>query len=152
MKKTGLFVLLLATAAWAQSGADGNSADTPQGTSPTSVSFPTMRVQTPTYADLYCAGFISRQTLPDANFVAGGLQTPTTTKFTRGDLVFLSGTGYSAGAEYEIVRAVRDVNEYEMYPGQKKLLKETGQPYEEVGRVRVIDMRSRQAIGDRKST
>jgi len=31
-----------------------------------------------------------------------------------------------------IVRAVRDVNEYEMFPGQKKLLKETGQPYEKV--------------------
>ncbi|MGP0018603.1 MAG: hypothetical protein ACLPHP_08560 [Candidatus Sulfotelmatobacter sp.] len=147
MKKTGLFVLLLATAAWAQSGsADQNSADIPQGTSPTSSSFPTMRVQTPTYADLYCAGFISRQILPDANFVAGGLQTPTTTKFTRGDMIYLEGTGYSAGAEYEVVRALRDVNEYETFPGQKKLLKETGQPYEEVGRVKIIDTRHKTAI------
>src|SRR5271163_3729216 len=57
MKKTGLFVLvlvsLLATAAWAQGGADAISGDAPQGTAPTSASFPTMRVQTPTYADLY---------------------------------------------------------------------------------------------------
>jgi len=147
MKKTGLFVLLLATAAWAQSGADGNSADVPQGTSPTTTSFPTVRVQTPTYSDLYCAGFISKQILPDANFVAGGLQTPTTTKFTRGDMIYLQGTGYSAGAEYEIVRALRDLDEYEMYPGQAKLLKETGQPYEEVGRVKIIDTRSKVAIG-----
>ncbi|HME35867.1 MAG TPA: hypothetical protein VKF84_11560 [Candidatus Sulfotelmatobacter sp.] len=146
MKKTGLFVLLLATAAWAQNGADGNSADAPQGTSPTSASFPTMRVQTPTYADLYCAGFISKQILPDANFVAGGLQTPTTTKFTRGDMIYLKGTGYSAGAEYEIVRALRDVNEYETFAGQRKLLKETGQPYEEVGRVKILDTRSKTAI------
>ena len=146
MKKTGLFVLLLATAAWAQTSADGNAADAPQGTSPTSTSFPTERVQTPTYADLYCAGFISKQTLPDANYVAGGLQTPTTTKFTRGDIIYLQGTGYSAGAEYEVVRALRDVNEYEMFPGQKKLLKETGQPYEEVGRIKVVDTRSRTAI------
>ena len=99
-----------------------------------------MRVQTPTYADLYCAGFISKQILPDANYVAGGLQTPTTTKFTRGDIIYLKGTGYSAGAEYEIVRALRDINEYEMFPGQKKLLKATGQPYEEVGRVKIIDI------------
>jgi len=106
-----------------------------------------MRVQTPTYADLYCAGFISKQILPDANFIAGGLQTPTTTKFTRGDLIYLHGTGYTAGAEYEIVRALRDINEYEMYPGQKKLLKETGQPYEEVGRVKIVDTRSKSAIG-----
>src|SRR5580704_13137730 len=148
MKKTGLLMLLLATAAWAQggSGADGSSADTPQGTSLTSASFPTMRVQTPTYADLYCAGFISKQTLPDANFVAGGLQTTSTTKFSRGDIVYLEGTGYSAGAEFEIVRALRDIDEYEMYPGQKKLLKATGQPYEEVGRLKVVDTRNRTAI------
>ena len=146
MKKIGLLVLLLATAAWAQTAADATAPEAPQGTSPTTASFPTERVQTPTYADLYCAGFINKQTLPDANFVAGGLQTPTTTKFTRGDLVYLMGTGYSAGAEYEIVRALRDVNEYEMYPGEKKLLKETGQPYEEVGRVRIVDTRSKTAI------
>jgi hypothetical protein len=145
MKKTGLFVLLLATAAWAQTAADA-PAD-PQGTSATTNSFPTQRVQTPTYADLYCAGFISKQILPDANFIAGGLQTPTTTKFTRGDLIYLRGTGYTAGAEYEIVRALKDLNEYEMYPGQKKLLKETGQPYEEVGRVKIVDTRSKTAIG-----
>jgi hypothetical protein len=147
MKKTGLLMLLLATAAWAQSGADAN-AEAPQGTSPTSNSFPTERVQTPTYADLYCAGFISKQILPDANYVAGGLQTPTTTKFTRGDLVYLQGTGYSAGAEFEIVRALRDVNEYEMFPGQKRLLKETGQPYEEVGRIKIVDTRDKTAIGE----
>ena len=74
------------------------------------------------------------------------MQTPTTTKFTRGDIIYLQGTGYSAGAEYEIVRALRDVNEYETFPGQKKLLKETGQPYQEVGRVKIIDTRSKTAI------
>jgi hypothetical protein len=145
MKKTGLFLLLFATAAWAQNGSEA-TAD-PQGTSPTTSSFPTLRVQTPTYADLYCAGFISKQILPDANFVAGGLQTPSTTKFTRGDMIYLEGNGYSAGAEYEVVRELRDVNEYEMFPGQRKLLKETGQPYEEVGRIKIVDTRSHSAIG-----
>jgi hypothetical protein len=149
MKKTGLLVLfaaIFATAVWAQSSDSSAAEAAPSGTAPTSASFPTERVQTPTYADLYCAGFISKQMLPDANYVAGGLQTPTTTKFTRGDLVYLSGTGYSAGAEYEIVRALRDIDEYEMYPGQKKLLKETGQPYEEVGRIKIVDTRNRTAV------
>src|SRR5215472_18849906 len=131
MKKTGLFLLLWAISAMAQDAAPAD-ANAPQNTQPTATSFPVERVQTPTYADLYCAGFINKQILPDANYVAGGLQTPTTTKFTRGDMVYLQGTGYSAGAEYEIVRALRDVNEYEMYPGEKKLMKETGQPYQEV--------------------
>jgi hypothetical protein len=146
MKKTGLLVLLLATAAWAQSGSDAAPSDAPQGTLPTSASFPTERVQTPTYADMYCAGFISKQMLPDANYIMGGLQTPSTTKFTRGDMVYLQGTGYSIGAQFEIVRALRNLDEYEVFPGQKKLLKETGQPYEEVGRIRVIDTRNKAAI------
>jgi hypothetical protein len=148
MKKIGLLLLLTATAVWAQSGSSGNAADqtTPEGTIPTSVSFPVERVLMPTYADVYCAGFISRQTLPDANFVAGGLETPQTTKFANGEIVYLKGSGYSAGAQYEIVRALRDVNEYEVFPGQRKLLKATGQPYQVVGRVRVIDTRSKTAV------
>jgi hypothetical protein len=149
MKKTGLFVLVLAaTSAWAQQNAvpDLSTVEAPQGTAPTSASFPVERIPTPTYADLYCAGFISKHILPDANFIVGGLETPTTTKFVRGDIVYLRGAGYTAGAEYEIVRALRDVNEYEMFPGQAKVLKQTGQPYEEVGRVRVIDTRSKAAV------
>ena len=144
MKKTGLLLLLLAAGAWAQDATNA-TAEVSEGLAPTSATFPTERVQTPTYADLYCAGFISKQILPDANFVAGGLQTPSTTKFTRGDMIYLKGSGYSAGAEYEIVRALRDVNEYEMYPGEKKVMNETGQPYEEVGRVKIVDTRSKSA-------
>jgi len=148
MKKISLLVLLVAAMAWGQSGTDGNTAEStmPQGTVPTTASFPIQRVQMPTYADVYCAGFINRQSLPDANFVAGGLQTPSTTKFVKDDVVYLYGTGYSTGAEYEIVRALRDINEYEMFPGQAKLLKATGQPYEEVGRVKVIDTRNKTAV------
>lgn len=145
MKKIGLLVVLFAAAAWAQS-ADSAPTEAPQGTIPTSASFPTERVQTPTYADLYCAGFINKQTLPDANFVAGGLETPSTTKFVRGDIIYMMGTGYTPGAEFEIIRALRDMNEYEVYPGQKKLMKETGQPYEEVGRIKIIDTRHKTAI------
>ena len=155
MKKTGLLMILLATASWAQipqerlpdkSVPDLNTIQAPEGTVPTSNSFPVERIPTPTYADLYCAGFISKHILPDANFIQGGLETPTTTKFVRGDIVYLRGSGYTAGAEYEIVRALQDINKYEMFPGQQKLLKEAGQPYEEVGRVKIIDTRSKAAI------
>src|SRR5256886_13523437 len=137
MKKTGLLLALLGCAAMAQT-AENNAPEA--SVVPTSASYPTVRVTTPTYADVYCAGFINKQILPDANFVAGGLQTPTTTKFVRGDMIYMRGTGYASGAEYEIIRALRDINEYEMYPGQRKLLKQTGQPYQEIARVRIIDI------------
>jgi hypothetical protein len=148
MKKIGCLLLLAATAAWAQSGATTAAVGFtgPEGTAPTKESFPIQRVQLPTYSDVYCAGFINRQMLPDANFVAGGLDTPETTKFVRNDLIYLHGTGYTLGAEYEIIRALRDVNKYETYPGQRKLLKATGQPYGEIGRIRIVDLRSRAAI------
>jgi hypothetical protein len=150
MKKIGILVILIATAACAQSASDGMAAEAtgPQGTIVTSANFPIQRVLMPTYADVYCAGFINRQTLPDANFVAGGLQTPHTTKFVKGDVVYLRGSGYTLGAEFEIIRALRDINEYEMFPGQRKLLKAAGQPYEEVGRVRVIDTRGKAAVAE----
>ncbi len=146
MKKIGLLLLVTATAAWAQSTPTASDSTTPEGTIATSVSFPIQRVLKPTYADVYCAGFINRQTLPDANYVAGGLETPQTTKFANGEMIYLRGSGYSAGAQYEIIRALRDVNEYETFPGQRKLLKATGQPYQVVGRVRVIDTRSKTAV------
>jgi hypothetical protein len=121
-------------------------ANAPQGTAPTSVSFPVERVQTPTYADLYCAGFISKQLLPNANYVAGGLQTPNTTKFVTGDIVYLNGAGYTLGGQYSILRELEDRNKYEVFAGQKKALLETGQPYGEIGRVRIVDTRSKMAI------
>jgi hypothetical protein len=149
MKKIGYLLILAAAATWAQTAANTAAAEleTPPNTLATTASFPIQRVEMPTYADVYCAGFINRQTLPDANFVAGGLDTPETTKFVRDDIIYLYGSGYTVGAQYEIIRALRDINEYEMFPGQRKLMKSTGQPYAEIGRIRIIDTRSKTAVG-----
>ena len=152
MKKTVLLMslLLLVTAAQAQQ-ADSSSANSaaepsPQGTSPTSVSFPVERVQTPTHADLYCAGFLTKQSVPNANFVAGGLHTANTTKFVSGDMIYLGGSGYQSGQEYTILRALKDPNKYELFAGQNSLIKATGQPYAELAQVKIIDTRSKSAI------
>jgi len=112
----------------------------------TSANMPFVRFQTPTAADIYCAGFLTKERVPDANYVDGGLQTPFDTKFALGELVYLAGTGYQAGQLYSIVRELRDINEYEIYPGQNKILADTGRPYGEIGRVRVVDTRSHSAI------
>jgi len=112
----------------------------------TAVNVPFVRFQTPTAADIYCAGFITKDRIPDANYVNGGLETPTATKFEIGELVYLAGSGYQAGQLYSVVREIRDVNEYEIYPGQRKVLAAAGRPYGEIGRVRVVDTRSHSAI------
>lgn len=150
MKKTGLLLLLLVAVAASAQQSDSmaaNSADqsTPQNAQFTSVTFPTERVQTPTNADLYCAGFISKP-LPNVNFVAGGLNTPNTTKFVNGDVIYLTGSGYEVGKQYTILRELRDPNRYELFAGQAGLLKAMGQPYAELARARVVDTRSKTAI------
>lgn len=150
MKKTGLLLLLVASLACAQStpmlSSTMAATPGPNGTVDTTVSVPFVRYQTPTAADIYCAGFISKDRVPNANYVNGGLQTPSSTKFEIGEIVYLAGSGYQAGQLYSIVRELRDVNEYEIYPGMRKLLATVGHPYGEVGRVRVIDTRSHSAI------
>ena len=147
MKKTGMLLLLMVTATLAVAQ-QSMSAITPDasGIVNTSVNVPFVRFQTPTAADIYCAGFITKDRVPDANYVNGGLQTPTSTKFETGELVYLAGTGYQAGQLYSIIREMRDVNEYEIYPGERKVLAAAGRPYGEIGRVRVVDTRSHSAI------
>jgi len=154
MKKTVLLMslLLLVMAAQAQQAdfSPTNSAaePSPQGTLPTSVSFPVERVQTPTHADLYCAGFITKESVSNANFVAGGLHTANTTKFVIGDMIYLAGNGYQSGQEYTILRALQDPNKYELFAGQNALIKASGQPYAELGRVKIIDTRSKSAVAE----
>lgn len=137
-------MLLLVTAAAAQQAAPAD----PAGIISTTGNVPVARYQTPTAADLYCAGFLSKERIPDAKYVNGGLQTPGTTKYTNGEMVYLAGTGYQMGQEYTIVRELRDVNEYEFFEGQRKLISRSGHPYSEVGRVRVLDVRSRSAVAE----
>src|ERR1700693_2114142 len=154
MKKTVLVLslLLLVMAAQGQqtdsSPANSAAEPSPQGTSPTSVSFPVERVQTPTHADIYCAGFLSKQLLPNANYVAGGLHTANTTKFVNGDIIYLGGGGYQSGQQYTILRALQDPNKYELFGGQHALIKATGQPYAELAQVKIIDTRSKSAIAE----
>jgi hypothetical protein len=157
MKKIGLLLLvLLSVSAVAQTVA-GPSADraavdqaanqdAPEGTLPNAASFPVERIQMPTKADLYCAGYLSKQRQPDSSFVAGGLQTPTTAKFADGDLIYLVGKGYEVGQQYEIIRELRDINEFEEFGGQHALLKAAGQPYGEIALVRIVDTRHKMAI------
>src|SRR2546430_12022356 len=108
MKKTVLLLslLLLVVAAQAQqtdaSSANPAAEPSPEGTLPTSVSFPIERVQTPTHADIYCAGFLSKQLLPNTNFVAGGFKNTNTTKFVHSGKNLFTGTGYQSGPGYTI--------------------------------------------------
>jgi hypothetical protein len=145
MKKTGwILVLALATVtAFAQQPSSG--AVTPDSAT-NAVTFPLEKMKQPTYADLHCAGFMSKQLLPNANYVAGGLGTPMVSRFVLGDIVYLAGGGYQPGQQFEVLRELKDVNEFEAYPGMIATVKATGQMYSQLGRLRILDTRNHMAV------
>lgn len=147
MKKIGLLLILCAAvSAPAQQSAATGDQSTPAGSLPTNLNFPMGRVESPTNSDLYCAGFVSKNLLPNVNYITGGLDTPSTTHYGDSELVYLTGKGYELGKRYEVVRELRDPNRFETYHGQHAMLKTMGQPYAELGIVRVVDTRHREAI------
>jgi len=149
MKKIGVLVFLaLALAAYGQQAENSADQGAPQGTQPTNASFPIERVQMPTRSDLLCAGFVTKEAVPDNHFVAAGLQTPSTTKYENGDLIYLAGGGYQTGQEYTIIRELRDPNRYELFYGQHAMLHAMGKPYSELAKIRVIDTRSKMAVAE----
>jgi hypothetical protein len=148
MKKTGLLLALglaMGTAVAQPNGGVGNQ-PTPDGTVSTNVNFPIESIVNPNRSDLQCAGFVSKERLPNATYVAGGLDTPNTAQYAEGDIIFLSGKSYELGKLYRIVRELRDPNRYEEFDGQFSMLKAMGQPYAELAVVRVVDTRSKSAI------
>jgi len=150
MKKTGLLLFLVSSLACAQSLLTSTMVAQPDanGIVPTTRTAPFVRYQTPSAADRDCAGFISKGRVADANYIIGGLETPTDTKFETGEILYLAGSGYQIGQLYTIVRELHDVDEYEVYPGMRRLLTATGHPYAEIGRIRVVDLRNHSALAE----
>lgn len=145
MKRAVFFLLpLMAGISWAQQGTPFDE-PTPEGTVKTVINFPVEKVQTPTRADLYCAGFI-RKPEPKRNYVTGGTESPFDTNYANGDAIYLNGKGYEAGQQYTIIRELKDPNRYELFAGQFAAMRAAGRPYEELALVRIIDTRPHMAI------
>lgn len=142
MKKVVLLVFLLSAISLAQQS--GTAA--PAGTVPTSVTFPIERVATPTASDLYCAGFVSKKIESRNKYVTGGLDSPFSMHYANGQAIFVKGKDYEPGQEYTVVRELKDPNRYELFAGQWAALKAAGQPYEELGRVQIVDTRNKMAV------
>jgi hypothetical protein len=146
MKKTGLLLLLVLSAIAAAQETTLVETPNAQGIIETAPNVPFVRYQTPTLADIYCSGFMTKEHIADANYVNGGLETPDSTKYGRGEIVYLKGSGYQVGQLYSIVRELHDLNEYELYEGQHKIQAASGNAYADIGRVRILDTRSHSAI------
>jgi hypothetical protein len=140
MRKTGLLlVLTLAVTGWAQ----------------TTPSVPAQKGQrtnlnignSPTPADMYCSGFITADKVPTDHFVAAGWNSPDQTRFAGlADRLYLHGPNMKEGDRFTILRHARDPNHYEYFRGQSGAIREAGEPYFELGYVKVIDVQKNTAV------
>ncbi|MBI2678864.1 MAG: OmpA family protein [Candidatus Koribacter versatilis] len=135
-----LTVMAFATApAWAQEqGAQHHAA--------TEVIGAKALVQGPTYADVYCAGYITTQAPHELGWVSGNWNTPREVTSGNHRFVYLTGSGFEVGKEYELIRHVRDPNHARVFPGQKEAVRAAGEIYFEIGSVKVIEVRDKTAI------
>jgi outer membrane protein OmpA-like peptidoglycan-associated protein len=101
---------------------------------------------TPTESDMYCSGFISQQAMPRNSFLAGGLNTPEEAYYSDRETVYLTGGEYQVGSKFAVMRQIRDLNNYEGYKSQRRVVASAGSIYQELGRVRVIDVQKNIAI------
>lgn len=102
---------------------------------------------TPTPADLYCSGFITTQHVPDSRFVMAGYNSPDQTRYAgQADLVYIHGKDLKEGDRYEILRHVKDPNHYEFFAGQQAAIHNAGQPYFELGYVRIVEVQNQTGI------
>ena len=102
----------------------------------------TQRVEAPTKSDVYCAGFITNQIVPETSFVAAGWATPHQTRFADRDYIYIQGGSYAEGTELWVVRHLRDPNHYQAFSGQTAAISAAGEPYADLGRVKVVAMRN----------
>ena len=101
----------------------------------------------PTPTDMYCAGFITTEHVPDNRFVAAGIYSPDQTRYAAaGHYVFIHGHDMKEGDRFMIVRHVRNPNRYETYPGQNAAVRDAGELYFERGYVKVVEVQKDIAI------
>lgn len=102
---------------------------------------------TPTPADMYCSGFITTEHVPSDRYVAAGWHSPDQTRMAALiDYVYIHGRDIKVGDRYQIIRHVRDMDLFEIYPGGKNALRNAGEPYFELGYAKVIDVQKNTAI------
>jgi len=107
------------------------------------------RMDAPTYSDINCAGFISKEKFNTANQITATEAAPNETLAAEtGQILLLSGSGYQEGQRYTVLRELKDPNQYEPYKGQRHDVGEAGQPFAQLGRIKVLTLRGSHAVAE----
>lgn len=107
------------------------------------------REDAPSYSDVNCAGFITKNKLSTTNQITATESSPNETLAANtSQIVLLSGSGFQEGQQYTVVRELKDPNQYEPYKGQRHDVAEAGQPYAQLGKVKVLALRGAHAVAE----
>jgi len=153
MNKIGLFTIMLAAAiscAQEPAGAQGATQPTTPSTAAQQPAAPPVAAtnkkdvsNSPTTSDMYCSGFILKEGLQRAGRVVAGWDSPFETHYSdraNQNIIYLDRGSFSKDQEFMVVRPQKDINSYEITPGEHKLLRQAGTFYLELGRVKVTDV------------
>jgi hypothetical protein len=114
--------------------------------SPEEVSTSSSPANGPSYSQTYCAGFVTRRSIPRTNFVAGSKESPHEDRFPGRSLLFLGGPALVEGQRYSLLRQLDDPNREDSSPEQRKRLAKLGALYQDVGWVTVHSVGKGSAI------
>jgi hypothetical protein len=104
----------------------------------------------PSYAKVYCSGFVKDTKVPDDARIASGEQIGYKVTFSQGERVYLnqgSDKGVRAGDRFMVVRATHDPST-EWFRGQFKLTKAMGILYEDLGQLKVVNVLPKASIAE----
>ena len=96
---------------------------------------------TPTEDDMYCSGLITNQAMPSESYVISGENSRYKTTFEPGDEIYINRgaeNGVKVGDQFEVIRAITDMNGTTWFKYQVVLSRAMGTRYADVGRLRVV--------------
>ena len=102
----------------------------------------------PTQSELNCAGYFTRKTVETGLIIQSSEEVGFKNEFGAGDYVYLN-KGKDAitapGGLYMVLRPVKDVDQTDIFPGQKLMLKQMGRLYAEIARIEVAVLHAHSA-------
>jgi hypothetical protein len=100
----------------------------------------------PSYSQMYCSGFVTRQSIPRTNYVLGSKESPHEDRFPGHSQLFLGGPTLATGERYSLLRQIVDPNREDSSLEQRKKLRQLGSLYQEIGWVTVHSVAKDAAI------
>ena len=109
------------------------------------------RFNGPTLAEVYCAGFITKQEVHASAIVIDDSRAPEQVRSSERSYIYLSGNDVQEGKEYLLLRHSHDPNHNQSYPGQLAMVSNLGELYEDLGRAKVIAVRKKVGVAEIES-